>query len=53
MVVINLFDFFVEEYAEKFTFSYEEQLRKELIPYFELNGYGPLLRKLIGEIDRS
>ena len=53
MVVINPFDFFVEEYAEKFPFSYEEQLRKELIPYFELKEYGPLLRKWIGEIDRS
>ena len=53
MVVINPFDFFVEEYAEKFPFSYEEQLRKELISYFELKEYGPLLRKWIGEIDRS
>ena len=44
MVVINLFDFFVEEYTEKFSFSYEEQLWKELNSYFELKKYGPLLR---------
>jgi uncharacterized protein (DUF2126 family)/transglutaminase-like putative cysteine protease len=53
MVVINPFDFFVEDYAEKYPFRYDEQLRKELVPYFEFKEYGALLRKWISEIDRS
>ena len=43
MVVINPFDFFVEEYAEKFPFKYSNQLQKELIPYFEIKEEGTLL----------
>ena len=53
MVVINPFDFFVEDYAEKYPFRYEDQLRKELVPYFEFKEYGPLLRKWIADIDKS
>jgi uncharacterized protein (DUF2126 family)/transglutaminase-like putative cysteine protease len=53
MVVINPFDFFVDEYAEKYPFRYEEQLRKELVPYFEFKEYGPLLRKWIAGVDKS
>ncbi|UBM58161.1 transglutaminase family protein [Marinilongibacter aquaticus] len=36
MIVINPFDFFVDDYAEHFPFTYEKQLRKELSPYFEI-----------------
>ena len=36
MTVINPFDFFIEEYAEKIPFNYEKQLRNELAPYFEV-----------------
>jgi uncharacterized protein (DUF2126 family)/transglutaminase-like putative cysteine protease len=53
MVVINPFDFFVEDYAENYPFTYGDQLRKELVPYFEFKEYGPLLRKWIAGIDRS
>lgn len=41
--VINPFDFFVEEYAAKFPFKYDEMLSKELIPYLEAREVGPLL----------
>ena len=51
--VINPFDFFVEEYADKFPFKYEEQLAKELVPYLEIKEQGPLLLDWIGTIDRT
>lgn len=53
MVVINPFDFFVEEYAKHFPFTYDRQLRKELTPYMEIVENGPLLRKWLAGVDRS
>lgn len=50
MTVINPFDFFVEDYAEHFPFSYPEALRKELGPYLEKPEAGPLLRKWLESI---
>jgi uncharacterized protein (DUF2126 family)/transglutaminase-like putative cysteine protease len=43
MQVINPFDFFVEESAEKFPFQYDTQLQKELVPYLEAREAGPKL----------
>jgi uncharacterized protein (DUF2126 family) len=42
MTVINPFDFFVEEYAEKHPFTYTEQLTRELAPFLEREEPGPL-----------
>ncbi|MFZ5533310.1 MAG: DUF2126 domain-containing protein [Pseudomonadota bacterium] len=53
MVVINPFDFFVEEYAKHFPFTYDRQLRKELTPYMEVVENGPLLRKWLAGVDRG
>ena len=53
MVVINPFDFFVEEYAEKFPFQYKGELPKELIPYLEIREQGPLLKQWLANIDTS
>jgi uncharacterized protein (DUF2126 family)/transglutaminase-like putative cysteine protease len=53
MVTVNPFDFFVEEYAEKYPFTYEEQVAKELTPYFEIKEQGPLLKSLLDEIRQS
>jgi len=53
MTVINPFDFFVEEYAEKFPFEYDAQLKKELIPYMEIKEAGSLLRDWVDQVDRS
>ena len=47
MVTINPFDFFVEDYAEKYPFSYPKQLHKELKPYFECTESGPRLSKWV------
>jgi uncharacterized protein (DUF2126 family) len=51
MTVINPFDFFVEDYAEKFPFQYEVQDTKELAPYFEIDENGPLLTEWIKKLE--
>lgn len=48
--VINPFDFFVEEYAEKFPFKYETILKKELGPYLETNDIGEHTRAFIDQM---
>ncbi|MEO6313845.1 MAG: transglutaminase family protein [Chitinophagaceae bacterium] len=53
MVVINPFDFFVEEYAENFPFEYQGELPKELIPYLEIKEAGPLLTQWLAGVDKS
>ncbi|TCV79286.1 transglutaminase family protein [Sulfurirhabdus autotrophica] len=53
MTVINPFDFFVEEYAETFPFTYDAQLLKELGPYLEIKEQGPLLTDFLIGVDRS
>lgn len=52
MTVINPFDFFVEEYAEKFPFEYVAQDVKELAPYFEIIENGPLLKEWLKKMER-
>lgn len=42
MKVINPFDFFLEEDAEEFPFTYSKQLKKDLAPYLQLSEEGEL-----------
>lgn len=51
--VINPFDFFVEDYAQKYPFEYEPQLAKELVPYLEIKERGPLLLEWLKKVDRT
>lgn len=53
MTVINPFDFFVEEYAERFPFRYREDLHKELTPYLEVTESGPLLQQWLADVPRD
>src|ERR1700712_5047154 len=53
MVVINPFDFFVEEYAEKFPFTYSDHLLDELTPYLQVEDNGPRLTEYLATIDKS
>ena len=53
MTVINPFDFFVEEYAEKYPFEYDPLLRHELEPYFEITEDGPLLNDWLEGVDHT
>ncbi|WP_439487254.1 DUF2126 domain-containing protein [Algoriphagus sp.] len=47
MVVINPFDFFVDDYASGFPFDYEESLEVQLGPYLAITEGGALLMKLV------
>ncbi len=53
LTVINPFDFFLEEAAEQFPFSYEKELAKDLSPYLEVEESGPLLLAWLEKIDRT
>ncbi|MGL4566212.1 MAG: transglutaminase family protein, partial [Halioglobus sp.] len=51
MTTINPFDFFVEDYAEKFPFEYTAQLRGELLPYLETLEGGPLFDQFLAAVN--
>lgn len=51
MTVINPFDFFLEPYAEKFPFAYEEKLASQLQPYLQKIPGGEKFRALVQSID--
>lgn len=53
MAVINPFDFFVEESADKWPFAYEPLLAEELGPYLKPDPMGPLLSHYMSQVDRS
>ena len=50
MTVFNPFDFFVEEYASEFPFTYDGQLKKELGPYLEIKGEGALFDAWVASV---
>src|SRR5271168_1227474 len=51
--VINPFDFFLEPYAERWPFCYDDDLRKELAPYLVAISPGPQLRSYLTRIDQT
>ncbi|MAJ65324.1 MAG: IMP dehydrogenase [Alphaproteobacteria bacterium] len=51
MDAINPFDFFLEESAHDIPFIYDDGTRKELAPYLEVTENGPLLKKLVADVD--
>ncbi len=53
LITINPFDFFVDEYAKDFPFSYKEDLKKELTPYLEITDDGKLLKEFMANLDVS
>lgn len=53
MRVIDPFNFFIEDFAEDWPFSYPTALRKELAPYLEVDEAGPRLDAYLAGIDRN
>lgn len=53
MTVINPFDFFLEESAQKFPFVYDKQLKRDLAPYLEITDKGPLLQAWLKQVNRE
>ncbi len=51
--VFNPFEFFVEDYAEKFPFKYEPKLAEELVAYLKPDESGELLTQWLETVDRS
>jgi len=52
LTAINPFDFFLEPSAERYPFSYDPVLARELAPYLETAPAGPRLQALIGQLRR-
>jgi uncharacterized protein (DUF2126 family)/transglutaminase-like putative cysteine protease len=53
MAVINPFDFFLEEAAERWPFTYDPVLKKELAPYLDPEPAGPRLARYLASINRT
>ncbi|HVW07079.1 MAG TPA: transglutaminase family protein [Bryobacteraceae bacterium] len=53
MTVLNPFDFFLEPCAEKFPFTYEKSLAKELAPFLEQLSGGERFNAFLQSVDRS
>src|SRR5262245_29058649 len=53
LAAFNAFDFFVEDYAERWPFEYEPALETDLQPYLRRDPLGPRLRTLIQSIPRN
>ncbi len=51
LVSINPFDYFVEESAEQFPFSYSKAMEKELSLYLEVTEKGKKLKEFVDSID--
>ncbi len=51
MAVINPFDFFVDEDARGWPFTYEPSLKKELAPYLESIPIGPLFKDYLAGLE--
>lgn len=52
MVVINPFDFFLEEEAEQYPFRYDKLLKQDLAPYLKISERGEKLTRWLKEVNR-
>jgi len=53
LTALNPFDFFVEDYACDYPFSYPSELGVELIPYLQTSEAGPRFQALLSQLGRG
>jgi uncharacterized protein (DUF2126 family)/transglutaminase-like putative cysteine protease len=53
LAVVNPFDFFVEDYAERFPFTYSDALRSDISAYVTPDPAGPRLQELLDALPRT
>lgn len=53
MTVVNPFDFFIEESAEKYPFEYSPALRREIGVFLRRRRFGQRFRDFVDQIDRT
>ncbi|WP_158810665.1 DUF2126 domain-containing protein [Beijerinckia sp. L45] len=53
LAVFNPFDFFIEPYAEKFPFTYDAELKSELLTYFEAEPLGDHLKAYMATLPKG
>jgi uncharacterized protein (DUF2126 family)/transglutaminase-like putative cysteine protease len=53
MAVQNPFDFFLEPYAQRFPFNYEEVEKRELTPYLSIGYAAPLFAQYLAQVSRE
>ncbi|MBA3025065.1 MAG: transglutaminase family protein [Sulfurimonas sp.] len=51
LITINPFDFFVDDSAKDFPFTYDKELKKELAPYLEVDENGKKLKNFMKTLD--
>jgi uncharacterized protein (DUF2126 family)/transglutaminase-like putative cysteine protease len=51
LITINPFDFFVDDSAKDFPFTYDKELKKELAPYLEVDEDGKKLKSFMKTLD--
>src|SRR5450432_1638531 len=50
LAIFNPFDFFLEPYAEKYPFTYDDALARELRPFLEAENPGPRLANFLATV---
>src|ERR1700676_4162236 len=53
MAVFNPFDFFLEPAAERYPFSYDADLARDLRPFLEIESPGPALCSFLSKVPRQ
>jgi uncharacterized protein (DUF2126 family)/transglutaminase-like putative cysteine protease len=53
MITINPFDFFVEESAKNYPFTYKKELQEELKPYLKIDEKTKILKDFVDSIDKK